>query len=610
MARRGFGGMTALRGALGAAVGVGEGLQQRDILAAQRKQQDEINALARFNALRAAGFGFSPVRTTADPAAQEVFSLEAPKLPESVMDGARQGSPIGRALDSTMGAAPVRLGALPSQRQANVGIADVAPPERAAPNRPKARNKYQAQRVGLEDSIAAVRKVLEDDLRKNPAGKDPASFVEENLKQYEAFAKNELDALDKQALQSYFKGGDMFTQLDDKAGISTQSKAASDAVRRWIESIGAKTNENSLKQVGGYALLEDAARMQRPRPDIPAQGQAGLGMPTAAQSPLQMALTSAETGKARPKLLDDTRLRQFERAAQMQAANPAERITIGGMELGIRSPEEMATAKKGEEDAQFEAAIANLPPEAQRLARMSRVLPSNVVQAIATPRQEGMTEYQQRTLALRERELGMRQERTKEEKSPKEEKPRFGEVSSLRKEFNTESRPYKTINDALKNIEALGTKPNPTPQDLQALVYQFVKVQDPTSVVRESEYANAANAAALTDKMSNYANRVLNGQTLSPKQRADMVQTARALRVEAMSQYSQLANSYEELAGSFGMDPKTIVPNRLDRGAQKQEKPSGDSAYDAAKQAIAQGANPAAVRQRYEQATGKKWPGA
>lgn len=41
MARRGFSGMTALRAALGAATGVGEGLQQREVLAAQRLKEQE-----------------------------------------------------------------------------------------------------------------------------------------------------------------------------------------------------------------------------------------------------------------------------------------------------------------------------------------------------------------------------------------------------------------------------------------------------------------------------------------------------------------------------------------------------------------------------------------
>lgn len=40
MARRGFGGMNALRAALGAVTGVAEGLQQRDLLAAQRKKEE------------------------------------------------------------------------------------------------------------------------------------------------------------------------------------------------------------------------------------------------------------------------------------------------------------------------------------------------------------------------------------------------------------------------------------------------------------------------------------------------------------------------------------------------------------------------------------------
>lgn len=295
---------------------------------------------------------------------------------------------------------------------------------------------------------------------------------------------------------------------------------------------------------------------------------AGMGVGTTPASPLTSPVALA---------LDTSKMRQFERGAKMQAANPVDRITVGGMELGVRAPE-TPEEKKAKEDAQFEAAIANLPPETQRLARMSRVLPSNVLQAIATPKQEGMTEYQKKTLALRERELGMRgNERTKEDK------PRFGEMSSLRKEFNTESRPYKTINDALLNIEKLGTKTNPTPQDLQALVYQFVKVQDPTSVVRESEYANAANASALADKLGNIANSVINGQKLSPKQRADMVQTARLLREEAMNQYRSLADSYESLAKSYGMEPKTIVPNRIDSNFKPQAAEPAISAVDALK---------------------------
>ncbi len=83
--------------------------------------------------------------------------------------------------------------------------------------------------------------------------------------------------------------------------------------------------------------------------------------------------------------------------------------------------------------------------------------------------------------------------------------------------------------------------------------------------MRETEYANAERAIALADKVGSLGTRIVQGQRLSPTQRKDMVNTARALRAEAMARYGALANSYEELAGSFGMNPKTIVPNRLDR---------------------------------------------
>ena len=61
MARRGFGG-TALRAALGAVTGVAEGLQQRDILAAQKQREKDL--MARQQAMDLAGLlsqGFEPV---------------------------------------------------------------------------------------------------------------------------------------------------------------------------------------------------------------------------------------------------------------------------------------------------------------------------------------------------------------------------------------------------------------------------------------------------------------------------------------------------------------------------------------------------------------------
>jgi hypothetical protein len=272
----------------------------------------------------------------------------------------------------------------------------------------------------------------------------------------------------------------------------------------------------------------------------------------------------------------------------LSAAAPQQTLTLGGQQFTRESP--VAAAARAASRSMYEKQQEEQRTKAERQTAEDEQVKAFVA-AGATEQQaraavRGGAKYGDLFMSPAERsrekialaQLGIDREKAKQTDTGK---PRFGEVSSLRKEFNTESRPYKTINDALRNIEALGAKTNPTPQDDQALIYQFVKAQDPTSVVRESEYANAANAIALTDRITSYAQRLQTGQKLTPTQRADMVRTARSLREEAMNQYRTLADSYESLATSFNMDPKSIVANRLDRGftaAKEAGKPSAKEA--------------------------------
>lgn len=278
--------------------------------------------------------------------------------------------------------------------------------------------------------------------------------------------------------------------------------------------------------------------------------------------------------------LDSSKIGQFERAKGMQPAGPEMQVNTPLGRMGFtRETEEQ---KKAKADAEFEKTIAGFSEEEKRVARLVRAgVPGNVLQSMMSPR-EAKQPWAKEGFATEKEYLEYKRRESAATRAPKDKEggPRFGEISSLRKEFNVESRPYKTVNDALKIIESLGTKPNPTPQDLQALTYAFVKVQDPTSVVRETEYANAERAIALADRVGSLGTRIVQGQRLSPTQRRDMVNTARALRVEAMARYGALADSYEQLAGSFGMAPRAIVPNRLDRDVvgTKDTQPSGGAA--------------------------------
>lgn len=377
-------------------------------------------------------------------------------------------------------------------------------------------------------------------------------------------------------------------------GGMTALRAALGGVAGGLEGLGAMREAQRLEQEQARALerqsMMDEIMLRdkrfRPSEELAAARQpSGEALSRALSSATAMMRPGGMAGGAAPSLqAGDTGLVQQARSL----AAPRERVTMGGRAFEREEAESYRTRMAGEEAAQArmakeqQAAETRQAQEAEVQALMAAGIPE--VRARAAVRSGAkygdvfMTPGEQ----SRER-LGLAQLGVEREKAQKTEagKPRFGEVSSLRKEFNTETRPYKTINDALKNIEALGAKRNPTPQDDQALIYQFVKAQDPTSVVRESEYANAQSAIALTDRITSYAQRLQTGQKLTPTQRADMVRTARLLRQEAMSQYRSLADSYEALATSFGMDPKTIVANRLDRGFDAAQAAAKLSAADA-----------------------------
>lgn len=82
---------------------------------------------------------------------------------------------------------------------------------------------------------------------------------------------------------------------------------------------------------------------------------------------------------------------------------------------------------------------------------------------------------------------------------------------------------YNTISSAAENPSAAG--------DL-SLIFQYMKVLDPGSTVREGEFANAQNAAGVPDRIRNMFNNWSKGQRLDEKQRQDFITQAEKI-VEA-----------------------------------------------------------------------------
>jgi len=136
----------------------------------------------------------------------------------------------------------------------------------------------------------------------------------------------------------------------------------------------------------------------------------------------------------------------------------------------------------------------------------------------------------------------------------------FDQSKTLRQEFIKASGSFSSQRDAYNRILASATDPSPA-GDL-ALIFNYMKLLDPGSVVRESEFATAENAASVPVRIRNWYNKILSGKKLGPSdgfQRQDFVDRSNKLYSSAQKQQNQRISEYKRLATSFGLDPNNIV---------------------------------------------------
>lgn len=143
--------------------------------------------------------------------------------------------------------------------------------------------------------------------------------------------------------------------------------------------------------------------------------------------------------------------------------------------------------------------------------------------------------------------------------------------SALRKEF--QARPIvKDFNEieAGYNKVISGAK-NPSAAGDLSMIFGFMKINDPGSVVREGEQATAQNAAGATDQLRNLYNRVLTGQRLTPKQRADFSNQSKNLVRARAKALKEVEGEFSGLSGQYGYDQGLIFKPKADSFLSAEE---------------------------------------
>jgi hypothetical protein len=128
----------------------------------------------------------------------------------------------------------------------------------------------------------------------------------------------------------------------------------------------------------------------------------------------------------------------------------------------------------------------------------------------------------------------------------------------LRREFDARQGNFRLVRDSYASINNLVSSPASAAGDI-SLIFAYMKILDPTSVVREQEQANAQNAAGVPDQIRNTYNQLLTGQRLNPRQRQDFANQARSLYQTRERQFTRDAEEYRRLAEDYGYDPSRVV---------------------------------------------------
>lgn len=128
---------------------------------------------------------------------------------------------------------------------------------------------------------------------------------------------------------------------------------------------------------------------------------------------------------------------------------------------------------------------------------------------------------------------------------------------ALRKEYSSQIKTPQTVVNSYRQIEQAAT--NPSAQNDLALIFSYMRMLDPASVVREGEFATAQNAAGVPDQIRNAYNKAINGERLNPEQRTGFVSSARGVRDQAQQQIDAYREQYSGLAKEYNYSPERIV---------------------------------------------------
>ena len=171
----------------------------------------------------------------------------------------------------------------------------------------------------------------------------------------------------------------------------------------------------------------------------------------------------------------------------------------------------------------------------------------------------------------------------------------FKTAQDMSQQFTNNTKDYVKVRDAYRRIQASGNEPSAA-GDL-SLIFNYMKMLDPGSVVREGEFATAQNTASWPETARAAYNKAVSGERLTDVVRKDFLSRSDKLMEAQQKGFDQIKDYYSETATRNGLNPKDVI---VDLDLSKGEKNSSNLRQQA-DEAIKRGADPKAVEARYQE---------
>ncbi len=213
------------------------------------------------------------------------------------------------------------------------------------------------------------------------------------------------------------------------------------------------------------------------------------------------------------------------------------------------------------------ATIGSVMPEAAGKSLVAQTQAGPIAEAITRGQQTALTEVGanagQKLQAEKDKAIAEAERRGEQKGQDRKDK-----LSDKNDSWATQAWGKITVGQPFKDLQQFKVRENTLKRaasdpsafgDIGA-VFAFMKTLDPQSVVRESEYATAAQAGSLLTRAKNAVTKAEKGEMLTPGQREDLIKMTDHLGSIYQTNYKDFIKPLENQAKKRGVDMAEINP--------------------------------------------------